>query len=147
MKNKISVLLEKSYIDLIFALVIFSFILIYYWEFNFIKIMGIFLLLSGFVIWIVARIQLGKSFQIKPEAKQLVTSGIYSRIRHPIYLGGISVVIGGIIYTIGTLLSILLIVYLFFLVIIQYYRVKYEERVLELKFKNKYIQYKKRTWF
>jgi protein-S-isoprenylcysteine O-methyltransferase Ste14 len=36
----------------------------------------------------VARYQLGTSFSIRPEAHQLVTTGLYSKIRNPIYLFG-----------------------------------------------------------
>jgi protein-S-isoprenylcysteine O-methyltransferase Ste14 len=41
----------------------------------------------------VARYQLGKSFSIKPEAHALVTTGLYSKIRNPIYVfGGVMLV-------------------------------------------------------
>jgi protein-S-isoprenylcysteine O-methyltransferase Ste14 len=39
-------------------------------------------------IWVfAAAINLGRSFGVLPEARELVTEGLYSRIRHPIYLG------------------------------------------------------------
>ena len=147
MENKLNTFLEKSHVDIIGAIIIVLVIFIKYWELNFMKIFGILISLIGFVVWIIAMAQLGKSFQIKVEAKQLVTSGIYSKIRHPIYLGGIFVVIGDIIYTIGTFLNVLLIIYLLFAIIVQYYRIKSEERVLTNKFKRKYLNYKRKTWF
>src|SRR6266568_8160220 len=42
----------------------------------------------GFAFWITARLQLGDSFSLGAKAKTLVTTGLYSRFRHPIYLFG-----------------------------------------------------------
>jgi protein-S-isoprenylcysteine O-methyltransferase Ste14 len=39
--------------------------------------------LPSFVLMVVSRRQLGASFSVRPEAKTLVTSGLYSRIQHP----------------------------------------------------------------
>lgn len=43
----------------------------------------------GFAFWMVVRLQLGNSFSIAAEAKELVTSGLYRHFRHPIYLFGV----------------------------------------------------------
>ena len=37
------------------------------------------LIIVGFVLWTVARFQLGASFAVKAEARQLVTRGLYSK--------------------------------------------------------------------
>ena len=42
----------------------------------------------AFVLWMLARNQLGDSFSVRAEAKKLVTHGIYSKIRNPIYIFG-----------------------------------------------------------
>src|SRR5205807_2506426 len=55
---------------------------------------GLCLLLVGFVLWTVARFQLGASFAVKAQAKHLVTHGLYARFRNPIYIFG-SVTIAG----------------------------------------------------
>ena len=39
-------------------------------------------------LWLVARLQLGAAFSVRPEARQLVETGLYSRLRHPIYVFG-----------------------------------------------------------
>ena len=44
--------------------------------------------IPAFVLWMLARHQLGDSFAVRAEAKKLVTHGIYSKIRNPIYLFG-----------------------------------------------------------
>ena len=38
------------------------------------------------ILWFVARRQLGASFSVRPEAQPLVTTGLYAKLRHPIYL-------------------------------------------------------------
>ena len=38
------------------------------------------------VLLTVARFQLGKAFSITPQARLLVTHGIYSKVRHPVYV-------------------------------------------------------------
>lgn len=51
-------------------------------------IVGVCLLASGFVLRTVARFQLGNAFAVKAQATQLVTRGLYSKIRNPIYVFG-----------------------------------------------------------
>ncbi|HKQ54158.1 MAG TPA: hypothetical protein VJT74_17405, partial [Pyrinomonadaceae bacterium] len=36
-----------------------------------------------FPLWILARLQLGSAFTARPEARRLVTHGLYSKVRHP----------------------------------------------------------------
>src|SRR5262245_14229980 len=49
---------------------------------------GISLSLVAFPLWVAARLQLGSAFSIRPEARRLVTSGLYSKLRHPVYVFG-----------------------------------------------------------
>ncbi len=140
--------LNKSRADLIFFLFAFLIISILYWEFNFLKIFGILISILGFVMWITGITQLGTSFHVLPKANRLVTSGIYSKIRNPIYLGGILVVLGFVIYTVGIpIIFPILIALLILNLFIQYFRIKIEERVLYNKFGLEYIKYKEKTWF
>jgi protein-S-isoprenylcysteine O-methyltransferase Ste14 len=50
---------------------------------------GAVLLVLGFGLSGLARVQLGESFSVAPEAHELVTRGLYSRIRSPIYVFGL----------------------------------------------------------
>jgi protein-S-isoprenylcysteine O-methyltransferase Ste14 len=90
-----------------------------------------------------ARFTLGRSFSIAPRATELVTSGIYSRIRNPIY-------VSGLIFLVGLFLMLRL-RYLWLLlpvvVIMQTIRARQEARVLEAKFGDAYREYCARTWF
>jgi hypothetical protein len=47
---------------------------------------GITLAVTSFALVVLARLQLGKSFAVAPKANDLVTQGLYSRLRHPMYL-------------------------------------------------------------
>ena len=91
----------------------------------------------------VARIQLGRSFAIRAEARQLVTAGIYSRIRNPIYVfSAILVVAIALAARKPQILAVLLI-----LIPIQIMRARREAAVLEAKFGDEYRRYRQQTWF
>jgi protein-S-isoprenylcysteine O-methyltransferase Ste14 len=104
---------------------------------------GLLLSLIGLAGVILARYTLGRSFSIAAKATALVTSGIYSRIRNPIYVSGM-IFIGGVILIVGRpeLLAIFLV-----LIPMQIIRARREAAVLEAKFGDAYREYRKRTWF
>ena len=104
---------------------------------------GAALMLAGMAGVAVVRYQLGRSFSIKPEARQLVTHGIYSKIRNPIYVFG-SVFVAGLV-----LLSHRPFLWLLFvaIVIIQIIRARREAQVLEAAFGEAYREYRRKTWF
>lgn len=60
----------------------------------------------GFALWMVAQVQLGKSFSVGTQAKTLVTTGLYSKFRHPIYLFG-KLAFGGLFIAWGKLIGFL----------------------------------------
>ncbi len=112
-------------------------------DWNAVRIAGMALLVVGFVLWTVARFQLGASFAVKAEARQLVTRGLYSKIRNPIYVFGSWVVAGAILVfgkPVGLLIFLLLIP-------LQLWRAKKESAVLEAAFGEEYRRYKAGTWF
>ena len=90
-----------------------------------------------------ARYQLGESFSLKAEARQLVTHGLYSKIRNPIY------VFGGMLFAGFVLIVHRPILWLAFVVLIigQSMRARPEARVLEATFGDDYRQYRRKTWF
>jgi protein-S-isoprenylcysteine O-methyltransferase Ste14 len=105
--------------------------------------LGLCVVAVGFTLWTTARFQLGKSLTVTAQAKKLVTSGLYSRIRNPIYVFG-SCVIAGLILVSGRMQWLLV-----FLIIIplQIWRVRKEEQVLENTFGEEYRIYRMSTWF
>ena len=112
-------------------------------EWNAIRIAGVALLPLGFVLWTVARFQLGASFAVKAEARQLVTRGLYSKIRNPIYVFGSWVAAGGIL-AFGK--PVWLLIFLI-LIPLQIWRAGKESAVLETAFGEEYRKYKAGTWF
>ena len=105
--------------------------------------MGMAVATFGIALWGVARVQLGSSFAVKAEAKKLVTTGLYSRIRNPVYLfGGIGYL--GLFMAWGSWIAVII-----FLIFYSYQipRIKKEEQVLEQAFGEEYRRYKASTWF
>ena len=91
----------------------------------------------------VARLQLGASFSVKAKASKLVTTGLYSKIRNPIYVFGALFLVGiAIVLENWVLLAILVV-----LAPLQIVRAKKEEAVLHEAFGEEYDQYKAATWF
>jgi protein-S-isoprenylcysteine O-methyltransferase Ste14 len=95
------------------------------------------------VLLIVARIELGGSFSVRPKAQALVTQGLYSRIRNPIYVFGALTVAAVLLFVNRPLAISLLVV----IIPLQIYRARQEEKILEAKFGEEYRQYRAHTWF
>ena len=95
------------------------------------------------VFWFVARWQLGSAFSVAPEARRLVTRGLYARIRHPIYVFGTLAFLLVVLALKGWLALIIWGV----VILIQVGRARREERVLEQMFGAEYTTYRSRTWF
>jgi protein-S-isoprenylcysteine O-methyltransferase Ste14 len=92
---------------------------------------------------ILGRYTLGRSFSIAPKATALVTNGIYSRIRNPIYVSSVTFILGLVVMMRRALwLALLLII----IIPMQIIRARQEARVLEEKFGDAYREYRKRTW-
>jgi protein-S-isoprenylcysteine O-methyltransferase Ste14 len=108
-----------------------------------VRYVGLALGLIGLGGVILARFTLGRSFSVAPKATELVTSGIYSRIRNPIYVSGIVFLVGLFLLLRRRYLWVLLPV----VAIVQTVRARQEAHVLEAKFGDAYREYRKRTWF
>ena len=87
--------------------------------------------------------QLGSSFSITPEAKQLVTHGLYSKIRNPIYVFGVMIFVGFALVLQKPTLWVMLPV----IVVGQTIRARREARVLEAAFGDAYRTYRQNPWF
>ena len=104
---------------------------------------GLCIALPALALLVVARIQLGGAFSIEAKASTLVTTGLYSRIRNPIYVFGALLVAGVFIWS----RQWWLLLFLAALLPLQIYRSRKEAQMLEEKFGDAYREYKKKTWF
>jgi len=104
---------------------------------------GTVLAVIGVVGVAVARYQLGRSFSIKAEAHELVTTGIYSKIRNPIYVFA-TVMITGLVLVLQRPAAWILTVAV---IVGQTFRAHREAGVLEAAFGDAYREYRRKTWF
>jgi protein-S-isoprenylcysteine O-methyltransferase Ste14 len=107
------------------------------------RVIGLLLGLIGLGGVILSRHTLGRSFSVVPKATALVTHGIYSRIRNPIYICAEIFLVGVVLI----LWRIELLIILLVLVPVQILRARREATVLEARFGEAYREYRKRTWF
>jgi protein-S-isoprenylcysteine O-methyltransferase Ste14 len=107
------------------------------------RIAGLAIAAPALALLLLARLQLGRAFSIRPKASNLVTSGLYSRIRNPIYVFGSMFILGLIIWADRPRLLLIFLL----LIPMQIYRARKESEVLEARFGAEYVQYKQRTWF
>lgn len=103
---------------------------------------GLGLSLVCFPLWIIARVQLGTSFSVRPEARRLVTHGLYARIRHPIYVFGSGAYFGALLaLQIWPILCAWMA-----LLPLEVIRARRESKVLAEQFGEEYDLYSRRTW-
>jgi protein-S-isoprenylcysteine O-methyltransferase Ste14 len=107
-------------------------------------IAGAVLLAIGFIGWLTARLQIREFFAVTAQAQGLVTIGIYSKIRNPIYFFGVILFAGMALYLTlpWWVLPVLLLI-----IFMQVLRARNEARVLEARFGDAYRQYRSKTWF
>jgi protein-S-isoprenylcysteine O-methyltransferase Ste14 len=107
------------------------------------KLIGAVIAGISFPLFVLARWQLGSSFSVRAKASRLVTTGLYSRVRNPIYLfGGLFIVGLSLFVSVWGPLAVALVI-----VPLQVVRARREERVLAGAFGEEYERYKSKTWF
>jgi protein-S-isoprenylcysteine O-methyltransferase Ste14 len=137
--------MKLNILTLVIALVGLSFLGIHYGSMPWTptRIASVVIGLPSLALLVLARIELGGSFSVRPKAQTLVTHGLYSQIRHPIYVFG-GLLVAGVLLYINQPRAL----WLFVAVIpLQIYRARQEEKVLQARFGDEYQQYKSRTWF
>lgn len=95
------------------------------------------------VLWFVARRQLGTAFSVQAEARHLVVTGLYAKIRHPIYVFGTSAFLLVLLALQGWPGLVIWVI----LIPIQLIRAGREERILAQAFGAEYVAYRRSTWF
>ena len=103
---------------------------------------GLVVAVPAIILLFVARFQLGRSFAVRAEAHELVTHGIYSKIRNPIYVFSAFLILALAL----TLQRPAILVFLLVLIPVQIMRARKEAAVLEAKFGDEYRRYRQQTW-
>ena len=104
--------------------------------------LGCFIIVAGSVLWVKGILTLGRNFTPSLSPKGFETKGIYSIMRHPMYIGGFLFYLGMNLLTqsiIGMILSFLLVAPLLI------YSALEEEKQMIAKYGNKYLEYKRNT--
>ena len=97
----------------------------------------------AFAFWITARVQLGNAFSVAAKAKYLVTTGLYSKIRNPVYFfGHVAILATAVAW--GRWIWVALAAMGIPFQMMRAYR---EQQVLETAFGDEYRRYKAQTWF
>jgi protein-S-isoprenylcysteine O-methyltransferase Ste14 len=106
------------------------------------RIAGAIVMLLSLAFIFTARLQLGRSFAVRAKATRLVTTGLYRRLRNPIYIFGCLFFIGLAMFipTWWPLALLLLIIPM------QVVRARREAAVLEAEFGEEYKRYRAGTW-
>jgi protein-S-isoprenylcysteine O-methyltransferase Ste14 len=108
-----------------------------------VQVLGIVLCAAGIAFAIWARVHLGKNWSGTPSMKEgheLITSGPYRFVRHPIYTGMLLAIIGSALVAGVIWLAVFVIMSVNFL-----YRIPVEERYMMQLFPDQYPEYRKRT--
>ena len=98
----------------------------------------------GLILWILAMLTLGSSLAVLPGTARLVTSGVYSYFRHPIYIG-IILTLSGLFLACGS--KICLIYVITIVVPLNIFRARSEEKFLREQLGDAYQKYRAITYF
>lgn len=107
-------------------------------------VVGDVLCVAGLVLMAVAFLSLREVIQVPPEPRTdgyLVTSGVYRRLRHPIYTGVVLIVVGLFLREPAAWIAIATAVIIIFLI----FKSRFEERLLRERYRD-YAEYMKRSW-
>ena len=91
--------------------------------------------------WYMARGGIKAVFGTDRENPEVINTGVFRIVRHPIYLGAILFYLGASLITMSIASAAFLLLIIAFYIFIS----KYEERILTKAFGNDYLEYKKKT--
>jgi len=137
--------LKLNIVTLTLVVIVWPVFVLHFWgpPWTALRIAGLGLGTICLLLLALARIQLGRAFSVQAKASTLVTSGLYSRIRNPIYIFGGLAIAGLMLWVNRPWLLLIFVV----LIPMQVGRSREEERVLTEKFGAEYLEYKRKTWF
>jgi protein-S-isoprenylcysteine O-methyltransferase Ste14 len=107
------------------------------------RVAGAIIALTSLSLIVLARLQLGRSFSLRAKATRLVTTGLYSRLRNPIYTFGCFIFLGLAMFIPAWWLLLALVI----VIPMQIVRSRREAAILEATFGDEYRRYRQQTWF
>jgi len=102
------------------------------------------MVVAGLVLiagWYLARGGMKAVFGTERDQPEVIDTGVFRVVRHPIYMGAILFYLGASLITMSIASVLFLVVIIGFYI----YIAKYEERILSEEFGQDYLEYKKRT--
>ena len=132
----------QNVVPLIFCMLA-TYIVTVFWQNRYFNYVGLVIFSLGLLIWWIGKLNLDDAFNTGINPTKFITNGIYSKIRHPIYIGLCLTLLGFAIF-IPSVIWLGVFAVTFFVVII---KVHLEEERLFEKFGKKYMNHKKKTWF
>ena len=137
--------MKLNIVTLVIVVVLMPFLVVHFWgpPWTALRIAGVAVGVPCFLLLALARVQLGRAFSVQAKASTLVTSGLYSRIRNPIYVFGGLAIAGFMLWAQMPWMLLIFVI----IIPMQIWRSRVEARVLEEKFGAEYLEYKKKTWF
>jgi protein-S-isoprenylcysteine O-methyltransferase Ste14 len=141
MKNKSAIVTLGLFTIVVLPLIVWRLLVKY--PHDIMTYTGLALIIPSSILLIIAFFQIEDSLSVTPQAKELVTKGLYSKIRHPIYLFEQLLCIG------FTLIVQNIIIYVFCVLLLarNIWRGRQENRILEEQFGKAYREYVRRLWF
>ena len=137
---------QFTIISLIYAAIVLTIQNTLFPEFRFViystllnKILGMVLILIGFIIFLIPAFAIDKYFN----AGKLCTKGVYAYLRHPIYGAWISFIVPGFVIFRGSILGISIPIFMY---IIFRALIPVEENYLLDKFGDEYREYQSKVW-
>ena len=106
-------------------------------------VVGVVLMIVGFPLVVLSRVHLGRAFAVRPKATFLVTSGVYSKIPHPLF-AFLDLALLGVVIALRR--QWLLVVWLG-LVAVHAWEAGREAKVLDEAFGEDYRRYRAHTWW
>ncbi len=116
-----------------------------WWNNSIVAFIGIITTLIGGIIMLISRIQLGifaTPVLVIEEEHRLKTNGIYKFVRHPMYLGGMLMMLGPF-FAFRSLISMIVFMVLYTVLVLK--RLQNEELMLQSAFGEDYTLYTKKT--
>jgi protein-S-isoprenylcysteine O-methyltransferase Ste14 len=112
--------------------------------YSIIQFAGLGLIIFGGIFSMAARFNLRKSYHYLPQAKELVTDGLFRWFRNPVYIGNLSFLLGlalffGSLFGLAVIFAVMVPIHLF--------RARYEGQILHRTFGKEYEDYRKKTIF